>query len=151
MAPRGVSTLSARGDNTITVRTTRPEKCDILAQRYQSQPITTKFHKHCLYFLNHQKPCQNISLSEYFALCFKCCILVKTLSIRTYRTDKTVKPLIRLHLEEQSEQGLHCLSFYLLHLHIKLQREPKLFNFRIFSILISGVPILRGFHLKNVC
>ena len=29
------------------VRTTRPEKCDIFAERYQSQPITTKFQKHC--------------------------------------------------------------------------------------------------------
>ena len=36
------------------------------------------------------------------------------------------------------------------HLHI-LQRKPQLFNVRIISILISGVPILRGFHLKNVC
>ena len=26
-----------------TVKTTRPEKCDNFAQRYQSQPITTKF------------------------------------------------------------------------------------------------------------
>ena len=50
-----------------TVRTIRPEKCDIFSQRYQSQPITTKFQKHCLCFLNLQKPCQNISLSEYFA------------------------------------------------------------------------------------
>ena len=49
------------------VRTTRPEKCDISAQRYRSQPITTKFQKHCLNFLNLQTPCQNISLSEYFA------------------------------------------------------------------------------------
>ena len=24
-----------------TVRTTRPEKCDIFAQRYQSQPVST--------------------------------------------------------------------------------------------------------------
>ena len=30
-----------------TVRTTRPETCDIFAQRYQFQPITTKFQKHC--------------------------------------------------------------------------------------------------------
>ena len=60
------------------------------------------------------------------------------LSIRTARTDKTVKTLTRLLLEEQSDQGLHCLSFYLLH----LQRKPKLFNFSIFSILISEVPIL---------
>ena len=32
----------------------------------------------------------------------------KTLNIRTDRTDKTVKTLIRLLLEEQSDQGLHC-------------------------------------------
>ena len=57
-----------------TVSTTRPEKCDIFTQRYQSQPITTKFQKHCLYFLNLQKPCQKISLSEYFARYFTCCI-----------------------------------------------------------------------------
>ena len=31
-----------------------------------------------------------------------------TLSIRTERTDKTVKTLIRLLLEEQSDQGLYC-------------------------------------------
>ena len=66
-------------------------------------------------------------------------------------TDKTVKTLIRLLLEEQSDLGLHCLSFYLLHLHIILQRKLKLFNIRISSILISGVPIRRGFHLQNVC
>ena len=53
----------------------------------------------------------------------------KTLSIRTDWTDKTENTLIRLLLEEQSDQDLHCLSFCLLHLHIKLQRKPKLFNF----------------------
>ena len=128
------------------VRTTRPEKGDIFAQRYQSQPITTKFQIHCLYFFNlqillFQNILHNVSNAVYH----------KTLSIRTDRTDITVKTLIRLLLEEQSDQGLHCWSFYLLHLHIILQGNPKLFNFRIFSILISGVPILRGFHLKNVC
>ena len=71
----------------------------------------------------------------------------KNLSIRTDRADKTMKTLIRL-LVEQSDQDLHCLYFYLVHLHVILQRKPKLFNFRIFSILISAVPILRGFHLK---
>ena len=30
-----------------TVRTTRPEKCDIFSQRYQSEPITKTFQKHC--------------------------------------------------------------------------------------------------------
>ena len=31
-----------------------------------------------------------------------------TLSIRAERTDKTVKTLIRLLLEEQSDQGIYC-------------------------------------------
>ena len=79
---------------------------------------------------------------------FQMLFTVKALSIITDRTDKTVKTLIRLLLEEQSDQGRHCLSFYLLHLHIILQGKSKLFNFRIFSILISAVPILRGFHMK---
>ena len=70
-----------------TVSTTRPEKCDIFAQRYQSQPITTKFQKHCLYFLNLQKPCQNISLSEYFAKYLNV-VYRTTLSIRAERTDE---------------------------------------------------------------
>ena len=60
-----------------------------------------------------------------------------------------MKTLIRLLLEEQSDQGLHFLSFYLLDSHISLQRKPKRFNFRIFSILISDVPTLRGFHQKK--
>ena len=60
------------------VSTTRPEKCDIFAQRYQSQPITTRFQKHCLYFFNLQKPWQNILNVVYRT----------TLSIRTERTDK---------------------------------------------------------------
>ena len=29
--------------NSLTVRTTKPEKCDIFAQLYQSEPITTTF------------------------------------------------------------------------------------------------------------
>ena len=95
-------------------------------------------------------------MSAYFflrILCimFKMLSTVKKINIRRNRTDKTVKTLIRLLLEEQSDQGLHCLSYYPLHLHIILQQKPKLFNFRIFAVLISGVPILRGFHLKNVC
>ena len=92
-------------------------------------------------------------MSKYFSfriLCIKSAVYCKYLSSGTNKTDKTVKTLIRLLLEEQSDQSLHCLSFYLLHLHI-LQRKPKLINIRIISILISGVPILRGFHLKNIC
>ena len=96
---------------------------------------------------NHVK----IFLSQNIMEDFSSAVYRKNLSIRADRTDKTVKTLNRLLLEEQSDQGLHCLSFCLLHLHIILQPKPKLFNFRRFSILFSGVPILRGFLLKNVC
>ena len=37
------------------------------------------------------------------------------LSFRTYRSEQTVQTQIRVLLEEQSDQGLHCL---LLHLHL---------------------------------
>ena len=37
------------------------------------------------------------------------------ISFRTNRSKQTVQTLIRLLLEEQSDQGLHCL---LLHLHL---------------------------------
>ena len=36
-----------------------------------------------------------------------------TLSFRTDRSGQTVKTQIRLLLEEQSDQGLHCLLFHL--------------------------------------
>ena len=100
-----------------------------------------------LTFRNHVK----IFLSQNILHNSSNVLYCKNLSIRTDRSDKPVKILIRLLLEEQSDQGLHCLSYYLLHLHIILQGKPKMFNFRILSILISGVPILGGFHLKNVC
>ena len=139
-------TFSDYNTNRPTVRTTRPEKCDIFAQRYQSQPITKKSKKNTanifLTFRNNVK----IFLSQNIMNNFQTVVYRKYLS---NRTDKTMKTQNRLLLEEQSDQDLHCLSFYLLHLQIILQRKHKLFNFRIFSILISGVPILRGFHLKK--
>ena len=42
------------------------------------------------------------------------------LSIRTDKTDKTV---------EQSGQGLHCLSFYLLHLHMGIATKTQTVQF----------------------
>ena len=46
---------------------------------------------------------------------------VMTLSFRTDRSGKTVQTQIRLLLEEQSDQGLHCLLY---HLHL-FDEEPK--------------------------
>ena len=42
-------------------------------------------------------------------------ITVMTLSFRTDMSGQTVQTQIRLLLEEQSDQGLHCLLF---HLHV---------------------------------
>ena len=41
--------------------------------------------------------------------------IVMTLSFRTDRYGQTVQTQIRLLLEEQSDQGLHCLLFHLHH------------------------------------
>ena len=38
---------------------------------------------------------------------------VMVISFRTDRSEQTVQPQIRLLLEEKSDQGLHCLQFYL--------------------------------------
>ena len=43
----------------------------------------------------------------------KKCVTVMILSFRTYRSGQTVQTKIRLLLEEQSDQGLHCLLFNL--------------------------------------
>ena len=38
---------------------------------------------------------------------------VMILSFRTYMPGQTVQTQIRLRLEEQSDQGLHCLQLFL--------------------------------------
>ena len=48
-------------------------------------------------------------------------ITVRTLSFRTNRSRQKVQTQIRLLLEEQSDQGLHCLLF---HLH-NFDKVPK--------------------------
>ena len=66
------------------------------------------------------------------------------LSIRTDKTDKTVKTLTRLLLEEQSGQGLHCLSFYLLHLHMGIATKTQTVQFSdIFNTYIRCSNSLR--------
>ena len=53
---------------------------------------------------------------------------VMTLSFRT-DTVQTVQTQIRLLLEEQSDQGLHCLLFHLRLLEAFLCCKANLFNF----------------------
>ena len=54
---------------------------------------------------------------------------VMFLSFRTDRSWQTVQTPIRLLLEEQSDQGLHCLQFPLHLLDELLWGKPILFNF----------------------
>ena len=102
------------------MRTTRPEKYGIFAQHYQSQPIIKKFQNTANIFLTFRNNVK-IFLSRNIMHNFKVFYTRINLSIRTDRTDKIIKILIRLLPDEQSDQDLHCSPFYLLHLHSILQ------------------------------
>ena len=59
-------------------------------------------------------------LLNYYSMCYCWCLKVEVcsstvmiLSFRTDRPGQTVQTQIRLLLEEQSDQGLHCLLFRL--------------------------------------
>ena len=54
---------------------------------------------------------------------------VMTLSFRTDRSGQTVQTQIRLLLEEQSDQGLHCLLFHFHHFDKIPLRLASLFEF----------------------
>ena len=54
---------------------------------------------------------------------------VMILSFRTDRSEQTVQTQIRLLLEEQSDQGLHCLQFRLHLLDSLLYGRAILFKF----------------------
>ena len=81
---------------------------------------------------------------------------VMTLSFRTDRSGQTVQTQIRLLLEEQSDQGLHCLLF---HLHL-FDEIPKglgsLFELKVDYRKVLGVRKFRNFTVLtqtcvNVC
>ena len=69
------------------------------------------------------------------------------LSFRTDRSGQTVQTLIRL--EEQSDQGLHCLLFRLHHLDSLLMVEPHSSNFRVITTNFWGVQIFRKFTVSK--
>ena len=54
---------------------------------------------------------------------------IMTLSFRTDRSGQTVQTQIRLLLEEQSDQGLHCLLFHVHLLETFLCGKANLFDF----------------------
>ena len=65
---------------------------------------------------------------------------------RTDRFGQTVQTQIRLLLEEQSDQGLHCLLF-----HLSLTKYaavwPFCLNFRLITVKFSGVRKFRNFKV----
>ena len=58
-------------------------------------------------------------------------VTVMNLSFRTDRSGQTVQTQIRLLLEEQSDQGLHCLLF---HLHLFDNIQKGLASFLEFEV-----------------
>ena len=68
-------------------------------------------------------------------------VYYKNLSIRRHQTDKTVKTQYRLLLGEQSDQGLHYLSFSQFLLLIILQRKSKLFDFQYLFLVFQFLQV----------
>ena len=68
----------------------------------------------CNRVLQNKGCCRSFSFCQIKFVCSDFATLM-IISFRTNRSEQTVQTLIRLLLEEQSEQGLH---FLLLHLHI---------------------------------
>ena len=66
------------------------------------------------------------------------------LCFRTHGSGQTVQTQIRLLLEEQSDQGLHCLLFHL-HLFLIPKGLASFFEFRFFTAKFSRVRKFRNF------
>ena len=76
-------------------------------------------------------------------LCVQFTIMI--LSFRTDMPGQTVQTQIRLLLEEQSDQGLHCLPFHSHHLDSYSMVELHSSNFRVITTNFLGVQIFRKF------
>ena len=115
--------------------------------------------------ISHNQLLQNSKITAYIFLTFRNHVkiflsqnILQNILNVVYRTS------LRFIAERTNKQWRHwsdcslrsslirvftvCHSICLIYT-MTLQGKPKLFSFRIFSILFSGVPILRGFHLKK--
>ena len=93
----------------------------------------------------------NMSYSQNFNILTKQHIIVNTVTILSFRTDRsgqTVQTQIRLLLEEQSDQGIHCLQFQLHLLGTLLFGKPSCLNFRMITANFLGVQIFRIFTVE---
>ena len=78
-------------------------------------------------------------------------ITVMILNFRTDKSGQTVQTQIRLLLEEQSDQGLHCLLFHLHQLTKYPTVWPLCLNFRQITVKFSGVRKFRNLTVVFPC
>ena len=57
-------------------------------------------------------------------------------------STQTVQTQIRLLLEEQSDQVLHCLPFHMSLVGVSLQSDTNFLHFRIITVVTKAVSIL---------
>ena len=81
----------------------------------------------CMYFIIFLLV--NVYTNRYFCIFLKQAHNVMILNFRTDRSGQTVQTQIRLLLEEQSDQDLHCLIFHLHFLEAFLCCKANLFEF----------------------
>ena len=72
---------------------------------------------------------QILPIMSYSDVTLKMLVTVMTLSFRTDMSGQTEQTQIRLLLEEQSDQGLHCLLFHLHHFNKIPKGLASLFEF----------------------
>ena len=83
------------------------QKQGFLATQLKSYPLTLKH----IETQNYQKLCKIVFKIQLVQNQINTILTVMILSFRTDRSGQTVQTQIRLLLEEQSDQGLHCLLF----------------------------------------
>ena len=77
-------------------------------------------------------------------------VTIMILSFRTDRSGQTVQTQIRLLLEEQSDQGLHCLQFRLYLLVHYSSVKPSCSNFRVIAANFLGFRIFKIFTVYHL-
>ena len=82
-------------------------------------------------------------------------ITIMILHLQTDRFGQTVQTQIRLLLEEQSDQGLHCLLLNLHYYHLKYHTivQPLSLNFRMFTENLVCIRKCSNFtvSVKTIC
>ena len=89
--------------------------CKILIQNQLGHKILTYLLIAFRNLIFKPRVAQIAMVMDYLSCSSKIVTTVMNLSLWTDRSGQTVQTQIRLPLEEQSDQGLHCLLFHLHH------------------------------------